>query len=402
MHENDFQRLASLVQGRLGIMMPPTKKTMLMGRLRRRLSATGFNDYRSYCDHVFSPEGADERPFLRKLMAQHPIPVVMCSSLTGAGSETALKALEYGAVEVIEKPRLDTRRFLDEARIRICDVVKAAAHARPRRAAPRRSAPKLTADAMLAPPSRALVRTTEPVVAIGASTGGTEALRVVLTELPADAPGVVVVQHMPAGFTAAFARRLDGLCGIEVKEAANGDELRPGRALIAPGNALRELAARDPAAFERRRRELVESYIASVKPDSHRRLRGLQWRLDQVRRERPALGACVSFSRMMWESLYGDGGLAQALTLAAHHPAAAAVLESRRLAADGNGPGRSREAAREGRPAPGESETPSPAAARPSTPLEFPARARLTAPARTDGEADDGPRVGDARPRPPL
>ncbi len=177
--------------------------------------------------------------FLQKLMSQHPIPVVMCSSLTGDGSETAFKALEYGAVEIIQKPRLGTKQFLEESRIRICDAVKAAAASRPRAISPRtlKVEAKLTADAVLArPSSRAMVQTTEKVVVVGASTGGTEALRVFLEALPADAPGIVIVQHMPEQFTAAFARRLDGLCRISVKEAADGDTVVRGRALIAPGN----------------------------------------------------------------------------------------------------------------------------------------------------------------------
>lgn len=176
--------------------------------------------------------------FLRKIMSQHPIPVVICSSLTGDGSVTALEAMEAGAVDIITKPQLGSKRFLEESRIRICDAVKAAARAQVRPIAERRAvAPKYTADAILAPPSgKAMSQTTEKVVAVGASTGGTEALRVLLTSLPHDAPGLVIVQHMPENFTAAFAQRLNGLCRITVKEAANGDSVIPGRALVAPGN----------------------------------------------------------------------------------------------------------------------------------------------------------------------
>ncbi len=185
--------------------------------------------------------------FLRKLMAQRPIPVVMCSTLTEDGSATLIQALEAGAVDVILKPRVDTKQFLHESSVRICDAVKAAAHADLRRmprgggrgfADRRPPAKKLTADAML-PPSLvrgAMARTTDTVVCIGASTGGTESLRVVLEALPADCPGIVIVQHMPEKFTAAFARRLDGLCQVEVKEAADGDSVLRGRVLIAPGN----------------------------------------------------------------------------------------------------------------------------------------------------------------------
>jgi len=178
--------------------------------------------------------------FLQKLMSQHPIPVVICSGLAAKGSETALKALEYGAVEIIEKPRLGTKQFLEESKIRICEAVKAAAVARIKRI-PARSisqvSPKLTADAVIEKPTgKAMVRTTEKVVTIGASTGGTEALRILLEGMPPDAPGIVIIQHMPEHFTAAFAKRLDSLCRITVKEAADDDTVIRGRALIAPGN----------------------------------------------------------------------------------------------------------------------------------------------------------------------
>ncbi len=176
--------------------------------------------------------------FLQKLMSQHPLPVVICSTLTEQGAETTLKALEYGAVDIITKPKVGTKQFLEESRVRICDAVKAAAQARVTRLIPRMKVQaKLTADAMLPPPpTRAMAQTTERVVVIGASTGGTEALRVVLEAMPLDTPGIVVVQHMPEHFTAAFARRLDSLCRISVKEAEDGDSVLRGHALIAPGN----------------------------------------------------------------------------------------------------------------------------------------------------------------------
>jgi two-component system chemotaxis response regulator CheB len=177
--------------------------------------------------------------FLRKLMAQHPLPVVMCSSLTEAGSETLMQALEAGAVDVILKPKLGVADHLLESRTRICEAVKGAAQARVS-ARPRRAAvpeKKLTADAVLPPPKEgAMARTTEKVICVGASTGGTESLREVLQALPANAPGIVIVQHMPEKFTAAFARRLNQLCDVEVKEAADGDAVLRGRVLIAPGN----------------------------------------------------------------------------------------------------------------------------------------------------------------------
>jgi two-component system chemotaxis response regulator CheB len=183
--------------------------------------------------------------FLRRLMAQHPIPVVMCSSLTEAGSETLLQALEAGAVDVILKPKMGVAEHLAESRIRICDAVKAAAGARVkgRVGAPRAHAPsrepekKLSADAMLPPPNvKAMARTTETIICIGASTGGTESLRQVLEHLPAAAPGIVIVQHMPEKFTASFAKRLNSLCEVDVKEAEHGDAVLRGRVLIAPGN----------------------------------------------------------------------------------------------------------------------------------------------------------------------
>jgi two-component system, chemotaxis family, protein-glutamate methylesterase/glutaminase len=181
--------------------------------------------------------------FLRKLMAQRPIPVVMCSSLTEHGSETLMQALEAGAVDIILKPRLGTAEFLMESKLRICEAVKAAAQARLQKrpaARPITAVPpqKLSADVMLPPPGlgKAMARTTERVICIGASTGGTESLRVVLEALPVASPGIVIVQHMPEKFTEAFARRLNGLCEVEVKEAADGDAVLRGRALIAPGN----------------------------------------------------------------------------------------------------------------------------------------------------------------------
>jgi two-component system, chemotaxis family, protein-glutamate methylesterase/glutaminase len=184
----------------------------------------------------------DGLTFLRKIMAQRPVPVVICSSLAETGSETLVQAWDAGAVEVIAKPRVDTAQFLQEARIRICDAVKASARVRLGRtsSANRFQSPqkKLTADAVLAPPpaGQAMARTTETVICIGASTGGTESLRVVLEALPAACPGIVIVQHMPEKFTEAFARRLNGLCEVEVKEAADGDTVLRGRVLIAPGD----------------------------------------------------------------------------------------------------------------------------------------------------------------------
>ncbi len=179
----------------------------------------------------------DGLTFLKKIMSQHPIPVVICSSLAEEGALSTLKALEYGAVEIIAKPRLGTRQFLEDSRVTLCEAVKAAAAARLHSLGPSHTVePKLTADAILSPATRAMAETTEKVVVIGASTGGTEALKTLLEALPADSPGIVIVQHMPELFTRAFANRLDGLCSITVKEAETNDTVIRGRALIAPGN----------------------------------------------------------------------------------------------------------------------------------------------------------------------
>ncbi|MBO4243757.1 MAG: chemotaxis response regulator protein-glutamate methylesterase [Bacteroidales bacterium] len=184
----------------------------------------------------------DGLTFLRKIMAQHPIPVVIISSLTEEGSQTAMRALEYGAVDVIAKPRMDTQKFIEESKIRLCEVVKAAAHARihTRSANPTylKVEPKLSADAVIAKSEgpTSMIKTTDIVIAVGASTGGTEALRIFLEAMPPDCPGIVIVQHMPENFTRSFANRLNDICRIQVKEAENGDSVITGRALIAPGN----------------------------------------------------------------------------------------------------------------------------------------------------------------------
>lgn len=178
----------------------------------------------------------DGLTFLQKIMAQHPIPVVICSSLAEEGTQSTLRALEYGAVDIITKPRLGSKQFLEESRLLICQVVKAAAAARVKPRTQRMPEPKLNADSVIAKSTGAMVETTEKVVAVGASTGGTEALKVLLEALPADSPGIVIVQHMPELFTRAFANRLDSLCQISVKEAEANDTVIRGRALIAPGN----------------------------------------------------------------------------------------------------------------------------------------------------------------------
>jgi len=183
----------------------------------------------------------DGLTFLKKIMSQHPIPVVIISSLTESGTLTGLKALEFGAVEIITKPQMNTKKFIEESQIRICDAIKAAAEARIKRRKIPESAPiqpKLSADVILSPLSsnHSMIKTTEIVIAVGASTGGTDALTTFLQALPVDCPGVVIVQHMPEKFTTSFANRLNDICKITVKEAANGDSVLRGHALIAPGN----------------------------------------------------------------------------------------------------------------------------------------------------------------------
>ena len=185
--------------------------------------------------------------FLRKIMQERPTPVVICSTLTDKGAKTTLEALAAGAVAIVTKPKLGLKQFLLEASDDLVATVRAAARANVRRLSVRgEGAPapvpvaKNTADVILAPVSasgaaRAMSQTTERVIAIGTSTGGTQALEEVLTALPRVSPGIVIVQHMPEKFTAAFAARLDGLCQIQVKEAETNDRVVPGRALIAPG-----------------------------------------------------------------------------------------------------------------------------------------------------------------------
>ncbi|HYG40586.1 MAG TPA: chemotaxis response regulator protein-glutamate methylesterase [Cytophagales bacterium] len=182
----------------------------------------------------------DGLTFLKKIMSQHPIPIVIISSLTSKGAETSLKALEYGAVEILTKPELATKQFFEESKIRICDTIKAAAQVKPKRKSINEItvSPKLSSDAVIAKKktSMSMIQTTDKVIAVGASTGGTEAIKIFLEGMPLDSPGIVIVQHMPEMFTKSFAARLNQLCRITVKEAENGDTVIRGRALIAPGN----------------------------------------------------------------------------------------------------------------------------------------------------------------------
>jgi two-component system chemotaxis response regulator CheB len=180
--------------------------------------------------------------FLKKLMSFQPIPVVIISSLTSSGADSSIKALEYGAVEVIAKPRMAVKEFFEESGIRICDAVKAAAAAKiinkvpvSRNLSP---APKLSADSVISMPQAQvnIKETTDKIIVIGASTGGTNALQAFLEDMPPDSPGIVIVQHMPELFTRSFAERLNSICRIHVKEGVGGDIITSGKAIIAPGN----------------------------------------------------------------------------------------------------------------------------------------------------------------------
>ena len=178
----------------------------------------------------------DGLTFLEKLMIARPTPVVMVSSLTGRGAETTLRALELGAVDFVTKPSHDVAQGTLQLGLELIEKVKIAARASLRR---RRVAPPSPRTVGSAPPRGPLlrrVRSTARVIAIGASTGGTEAIAEMLSALPADTPGIVIVQHMPAGFTSSFAKRLDGLCRMKVKEARDGDRILTGQVLLAPGD----------------------------------------------------------------------------------------------------------------------------------------------------------------------
>lgn len=207
--------------------------------------------------------------FLKQIKSQFKIPVIICSSMVDSGSSNALSALEAGAFDIIQKPKIGTKQFIEESQILICDAVKAAnlskskptshfsstfstsssssrANLQTRTTSKSNSnplsfcssvPPKLTADAVLSKGDLgAIIETTEKIVVIGASTGGTEALRVLLEQLPSDSPGIVIVQHMPEKFTKSFAERLDGICKVHVVEAQNNDSVIRGTVLIAPGN----------------------------------------------------------------------------------------------------------------------------------------------------------------------
>ena len=179
--------------------------------------------------------------FLKKLMQEHPTPVVICSTLTAKGAEVTMQAMSAGAVDIITKPTVNLKGFLQESKGLISDAVKGAAKARMGKVRSLHSSPvlvkpKLSADTVLADAhAQPMYESTDRVISIGTSTGGTQALEAILTQLPRTAPGIVVVQHMPEAFTAAFAARLDSICQVTVKEAVSNDRVMPGLVLIAPG-----------------------------------------------------------------------------------------------------------------------------------------------------------------------
>lgn len=175
----------------------------------------------------------------KKIMNERPTPVVICSTLTEKGAETTMQAMSAGAVEIITKPKVGLKSFLQQSSAELLAAVRSAAQAKVRKlgiAKPVAVVAKLTADSILPVANKeAMAQTTERIIAIGTSTGGTQALEYVLTALPRVTAGIVIVQHMPEKFTASFAERLNNLCQIEVREARNDDRVMPGLALIAPG-----------------------------------------------------------------------------------------------------------------------------------------------------------------------
>lgn len=169
--------------------------------------------------------------FLKQLMNDRPTPVVICSTLTERGEDVTMQAMSAGAVDIITKPKLNLRNFLQESKANIIDIIKAAAQSRPKIIKALSVEPHSFAASTLKP----MLQTTDRIIVIGTSTGGTQALEYLFIQLPPSAPAIVVVQHMPEHFTAAFAKRLDGICQVTVKEAAQNDLALPGRVLIAPG-----------------------------------------------------------------------------------------------------------------------------------------------------------------------
>jgi len=190
----------------------------------------------------------DGLTFLRKIMADDPIPTVICSGVAVRGTEAALRALDEGAVGIVTKPKLGVRNFLYESGLVLTDMVRSAARARIRRRFCPSVLPQQAAGSAVLVHQHSGV-SSKRIVAIGASTGGTEALTEILSAMLEACPGIVVVQHMPEVFTAAFAQRLNRLCDIEVKEAENGDRILAGRALIAPGNRHMSVKRRGTQSF---------------------------------------------------------------------------------------------------------------------------------------------------------
>ncbi|MGY3894653.1 protein-glutamate methylesterase/protein-glutamine glutaminase [Aeromonas enterica] len=182
----------------------------------------------------------DGLTFLKKIMTEHPTPVIICSSLTEEGAMITLEALSAGAISIVTKPSIGIKSFLQQSANDFIQEIRGAVSAKLRNLLPATNqiavVPRHNADEMLSPPSeRISFRTTEKIIALGTSTGGTQALEYLLSRLPATCPGIAIVQHMPARFTASFAERLNSLSQLEVKEAVTGDRLLPGVAIIAPG-----------------------------------------------------------------------------------------------------------------------------------------------------------------------
>ena len=184
--------------------------------------------------------GMDGLTFLRQIMAESPIPTVICSTLTEKGSTMALDALSAGAVAVVAKPRLGLKQFLEDSRRELLQTLKTAARSRPRAASAAAAGARAVAPPRAPAAGLHALSMNKPVV-LGSSTGGTQAIESVLMALPADAPGIAIVQHMPEKFTAMYAQRLDGLCAMNVREARDGDRLERGVVLIAPGGRHMQL-----------------------------------------------------------------------------------------------------------------------------------------------------------------
>ncbi len=210
----------------------------------------------------------DGLTFLKTLMAQYPVPVVIISSLTQKGSHLALRALELGAIEIVAKSEIrNTREHLEESKIRITDAIKAASMVPVKRNALNKPSVEYTAGVKPDPtnPNSPIYKTTDKVIAIGASTGGTEALRFFLRSIPANCPGILITQHMPAGFTKSFADQVNTICEVTVKEATDGERVMRGHAYIAPGGRHMELYRSGAKYFIKvRDGELVNRHKPSV------------------------------------------------------------------------------------------------------------------------------------------